>query len=299
MKILVIGGQGFIGSHCIRYFAAKGHDVWACGLRHSEQANFTQITKFNADFSALFTHRHYDVCINASGSANVAFSFEYPEIDFELNVSNVNKLLSIIKKENPTCKFINLSSAAVYGNPAVLPIKEESPTKPISPYGFHKLQSEYLLTEYANFFGLATCSLRIFSAYGEGIKKQLFWDLYQKSLQKAPICLFGTGNETRDFIHIDDLLQVIELVITKAPCKGEVYNVATGTSTTIREVATLFFKELDNHINFVFSNEQKQGDPLYWQADISALQALGFVQTVSKEEGIKRYVKWLRTQELE
>jgi UDP-glucose 4-epimerase len=297
MKILIIGGQGFIGSHCVRYFLAKGHDVWFCGLRHSEQANFTQITKFNADFSTLFINRHYDVCINASGSANVAFSFQYPEIDFELNVSNVNKLLSIIKKENPNCKFINLSSAAVYGNPSKLPIREDSPVKPISPYGFHKLQSEYLLTEYANFFGLATCSLRIFSAYGDGIQKQLFWDLYQNSLQKKPITLFGTGNETRDFIHIDDLLQVIDLVIHQAPCKGEAYNVATGTSTSIKEVATLFFKELDNSINFDFSNEQKQGDPLYWQADISALHALGFVQQVSIEEGIKRYTKWLKIQD--
>ncbi|MFY7788803.1 MAG: NAD-dependent epimerase/dehydratase family protein, partial [Thermoflexibacteraceae bacterium] len=111
---------------------------------------------------------------------------------------------------------------------------------------------------------------------------------------QQPICLFGTGKETRDFIHIDDLLQVVELVITKAPCRGEVYNVATGTSTTIRQVATLFFQELDNRINFDFSNEQKQGDPLYWQAAIGALQQLGFVQTVSIEEGIKRYVKWLK-----
>ena len=101
----------------------------------------------------------------------------------------MQKILVAIRDRNSSCKFINFSSAAVYGNPKFLPITENSVCKPLFPYGFHKLQSELLLTEYYNFFGLKTCSLRVFSAYGPLLKKQLFWDLYQKAIQNDTISL--------------------------------------------------------------------------------------------------------------
>lgn len=295
MKLLIIGGQGFIGSHCYRYFTSLGFNVWSCGLRVCEDSNYIQLEKVNTDFNSLFNNNEkFDICINASGSSNVMFSFSNPDIDFELNVFNVNKILTALKKYSPETKFINLSSAAVYGNPDMLPIKEESKAKPLSPYGFHKLQSEYLLNEYSIFFGLKTCSLRIFSAYGDGIKKQLFWDLFIKYKENEVIKLFGTGNETRDFIHIDDLLQVILLVLKKAPFKGEIYNVGSGISTSILEAVTTFYNELNQGSRFFFSKENKLGDPLYWQSDISKIKELGFKQNVTLEEGLKRYAKWLK-----
>lgn len=294
MKLLIIGSEGFIGKHCSTYFNNLGYTVFEADVVEQTKSNYISISKTNSSFIELFIYEKYDVCINASGSAHVGFSFEKPDIDFELNVTNVHKILVAIRTHNPACKFINFSSAAVYGNPSSLPIKEVADRNPLSPYGFHKLQSEYILKEYHRFFGIATCNLRIFSAYGPGLRKQLFWDLFQKSKQNKPIQLFGTGNETRDFIYIADLLKVITCLIENAPFDGESYNAASGIETKISEVAKLFFTQLNPNIKFEFSGEQKVGDPDNWVADISKLKALGFTSDYTIETGLTQTTNWLK-----
>jgi len=297
MKILIIGSNGFIGSHCVDYFTAMGWDVYGADVTASLSKSYYKIEAQNADFSAPFKEYQFEVCINASGSAHVGFSFEKPSQDFELNVVNVQKILIAIRDFNPSCKFINFSSAAVYGNPQFLPITENSICKPLSPYGFHKLQSELLLTEYHKFFGLNTCSLRVFSAYGPRLKKQLFWDLYQKALKSDFISLFGTGNETRDFIYIDDLLQIIALVIENSPFQGSIYNVASQVETTIAEAAQLFTNEFCPEKQIVFTGEVKVGDPNNWLAYMEKLKKYGFTPQYNLSLGLKKYAEWLRENE--
>ena len=296
MNVLVIGSSGFIGSHCVEYFSAKGWKVWKADitLKEEQQETYYCLQSENTNFKELFSFRLYDVCINASGLAHVGFSFDNPEKDFELNVLNVNKILVAIRKFNPKCKFINFSSAAVYGNPVKLPIAEDADTKPLSPYGFHKLQSEYLLKEYSKFFGLHTCSLRVFSAFGPRLKKQLFWDMYQKSLQGSHIELFGTGEESRDFIFIEDLLEAVELVIKHGNFEGEVINVASGTEITIKEAAEIFYGLLNPGISFSFTGKIKMGDPNNWKADITLLQKMGFVAKWDLKNGLRRNVQWIK-----
>ncbi len=301
MKILIIGSTGFIGSHCAAYFLAEGHEIWHANTQYANQLNYFVVSPTQSNFEAVFSTQQFEVCINASGSAHVGFSFENPALDYELNVLNVQKILVALHKYNPTCKLINFSSAAVYGNPQKLPISENTATQPMSPYGFHKLQSEYLLTEYHKFFGLKTCSLRVFSAYGERLKKQLFWDLYQKSKQKTEgnhrnkIEIFGTGTETRDFIYISDLVKCVDLVIEKAKFEGETINVANGKETEIQEVVKIFYTLLDPNLEYFFSGKVKIGDPRNWQADISCIQNFGFSPAISVLEGLTNYVKWLKT----
>jgi UDP-glucose 4-epimerase len=297
MKILIIGSKGFIGSHCVDFFQSKGYEVWQADVNESADKNFYKIERQNSDFSLVFKEHQFDVCINASGSAHVGFSFENPSKDFELNVANVQKILVAIRNYNSNCKFINFSSAAVYGNPKTLPITENSICKPLSPYGFHKLQSELLLIEYHKFFGLNTCSLRIFSAYGPRLKKQLFWDLYQKSLKSDVISLFGTGNETRDFIYINDLVQIIDLVIQNSTFQGSIYNVASNTETTITEAAQVFIHAFSPEKEVVFNGEVKVGDPNNWLADMEILKKYGFEPRFNLNLGLKKYAEWLRENE--
>jgi dTDP-glucose 4,6-dehydratase/UDP-glucose 4-epimerase len=297
MNILIIGSKGFIGSHCVDYFIAKGDVVYQADIFLSKEKNYTMLEANNADFNQLFVKQAFDVCINASGAAHVGFSFDNPAKDFELNVLNVNKLLVAIRQYNPKCKFINFSSAAVYGNPHQLPIYEFVPLKPLSPYGFHKMQSEYLLTEYYKFFGIHTCSLRLFSAYGTRLKKQLFWDLYQKSLQSKQIELFGTGEESRDFIYVEDLIHAVDLVIQKDSFEGDVINVASGIESSIKTVTSIFYNLLDTNIKFTFSGKVKVGDPNNWLADISKIKAYGFSPKFDLNTGLAKYVQWLRENE--
>ncbi len=306
MKIIVIGSEGFIGSHCVDYFKSKGHELYEADIFFVDKSNYFFINPNQTDFLPLFKEQTYDVCINASGSANVGFSFDKPEIDFELNVLNVQRLLVAIRKYNPTCKFINFSSAAVYGNPNRLPIREDFITQPLSPYGFHKLQSEYLLKEYHKFFGLYTCNIRVFSAYGTRLKKQLFWDLYQKAIQieeNQTVELFGTGEESRDFIFIDDLVVLVDKIIENSFFYGNTIHAASGVESKIKDVVEVFYKALNQNlgikVNHVFSGKVKIGDPNNWKADISLSETLGFVPQFGIFEGLTHYTKWLKTIETE
>lgn len=294
MKILIIGSEGFIGSHCADYFASKGNEIWRADVSEVSGVNCYKIERQNSDFSPVFKAQQFDVCINASGSAHVGFSFENPSKDFELNVINVQKILVAIRDYNPNCKFINFSSAAVYGNPKTLPITENMSCKPLSPYGFHKLQSELLLTEYHKFFDIKTCSLRVFSAYGPRLKKQLFWDLYQKTLLSDTISLFGSGTETRDFIYIDDLVQIVDLVIQNSSFEGAIYNVANGIETKIADAAAIFIKAFSPEKKIVFNGESKIGDPNNWLADMKILEGYGFKPQYDLSQGLKKYTEWLK-----
>lgn len=293
MTILIIGSKGFVGSHCQEYFSTLNHTVIGCDVVDSVEENYHRIDGISFDFATLFKKYKFEVCINAAGSANVGYSYEYPEKDFELNVFLVINLLGAIKANLPNCKFINFSSAAVYGNPKALPIREDAELGPLSPYGYHKFLSEKLLLEYHRFFKLHTCSLRVFSAYGPGLRKQLFWDIFQKSKASTGIKLFGTGNESRDFIYISDLVNAVDCIIKKGRFEGEIINVASGIETTINEAASILIGKLIPSQKVMFTGEVKEGDPINWRADITKLISFGFSPKYKIEQGLTEYYNWL------
>lgn len=294
MKILVIGSEGFIGSHIKNRFS-KSNDVWCADvLNIKDSSRYYQLALLNTDFNILFEGKQFDVCINASGNGSVPISINKPTFDFELNVTNTLKILEAIRTHNPECKFINMSSAAVYGNPSTLPINESSNLKPLSPYGWHKLYAEQICKEYYYLYNIQTINLRLFSVYGENLKKQLFWDIYQKCLFSKDVELFGSGNETRDFIYIEDLLEAMNCVIKRGLFNGESVNVASGIETDISHAASIFIKEIDPNINLKFNMIVKPGDPLNWKADISILTNFGFKNETLIENGLKNVAKWLK-----
>lgn len=295
--VLIIGSKGFIGSHCVKYFASR-YEVWSCDIVVDYGApNYIMLNPVNDNFEEVISLKKFDLCINCSGAASVPDSYENPHRDFALNTYNVFKQLEAIRKHNPTCKYINLSSAAVYGNPVSLPVQEGQELRPISPYGLHKKMAEQICNEFYRFFGVKTCSLRIFSAYGPGLKKQLFWDLYQKSKQSAKVELFGTGNETRDFIYISDLIRAIEIIGLHAPFNGESLNVGNGIETAIKRVVEIFYSTFPRKVQYEFVGENRKGDPANWVADIQKLTAFGYEQQVNLELGLQNYYQWILERE--
>lgn len=297
MKILIIGSKGFIGSHCLDFFS-KSHEVWQCDVAVDYSAsNYTIIDATNANYDAIFESQDFDVCINCSGAASVPDSIKSPQRDFMLNVTNVFKQLDAIRKHNSNCKYINLSSAAVYGNPQYLPIDEKHPLAPISPYGHHKKMAEDVCNEFYVNFGIATCSLRIFSAYGPGLEKQLFWDLHKKSLGKIEVELYGTGNETRDFIYVSEVVESIDLVIRKSEFKNDIINVANGEELKIKDVVSEFYSASGAEIEVTFGGQERKGDPINWVADISKMKNMGYQNLVPMNKGLKNYSEWLNEKE--
>lgn len=302
MKILIIGSKGFIGSHALDYFSSNKKEYTVYGadvvVDYTSERYFL-LDSTNSNFHDVFEGMVFDACINCSGAASVPDSLERTVRDFSLNTFNVVKMLDAIKKYCPACRFVNLSSAAVYGNAKALPIKESTPPKPISPYGLHKLFAEQVIQEYVGFFGLKGTSLRIFSAYGEGLKKQIFWDIYRKSISSKIVTLFGTGSETRDFIHVTDIVRAIELILVKGNFDGGTYNIANGREITIADAAASLLEYLSYRGTLRFKGNSRTGDPLNWRADISKIAELGYTQSINIQQGIQHYAKWLKEEKLQ
>ena len=284
MKVLILGSRGFIGSNLVNLFQQQGYQIKT--LTREEFMNNENIR---------MSLENSDVVINCIGSANVGFSYTNTSDDFESNVGVVRSILEILREQKLNhVKFINLSSASVYGNPKQLPVKESDPIQPLSPYGFHKTMAELLLREYSQSFGLKTLSLRIFSAYGNGQKKLLLWDLHEKIQNTiGKIVLFGTGNESRDFIHIQDIGQQILLAINHADLDGEAINVANGVEVKISEVVELYQKYYPQKFDYEFNGEERLGDPLNWCADITWMKQADYRCTIDISEGIQTYINWI------
>lgn len=293
MKILIVGSKGFIGSHCVKYFS-NNHDVWQCDvIPEYGNGKYIYIVDAEKSFHDLFSVEKFDICINCSGAANVSYSLKNPLFDFQLNTLNVFRILDAIRVYNPTCKFVNMSSAAVYGNPTSIPIKESHSMNPISPYGYHKVYAETICKEFYEMYGLSVCCIRIFSAYGPGLRKQLLWDIYQKTINSKRIELYGTGKETRDFIFIDDLVSLIDCAIQHSNFNFDIINAANGLQITIQTVAEEMLTALDYDGEYFFNHIVKEGDPLNWEADITKAQKMGYTNVYSIKQGIKKYVEWL------
>jgi UDP-glucose 4-epimerase len=295
MKVIIIGSKGFIGQNIFNYFREKGYDVWGADviIDFVNNDRYFLIDPTNADYSSVFQHFIYDLCINCSGAASVLDSLKNPEHDYSLNVVNVFKILEAIRKFQPGCRFLNLSSAAVYGNPLNLPVIEDTRFNPLSPYGIHKLQAEQICKEFNDFYNIKTCSLRIFSVYGVGLKKQLFWDLYKKVKTGVPFNLYGTGNESRDFIYILDLVRAIDLISEFSSFNADVINVANGREIMIKDAVSEFFSFFNHDIKYFFSGEVREGDPVNWLADISKLRSFGYQPSFDIKNGLRKYYEWL------
>ena len=296
MKILILGSEGFIGNHLIEYFSIQGYNVYGCDLFEKPAKSYNYFRVGKAAFGReILNEKTFDVCINAGGNGNVPASITEPLLDFESNGVATIRTLESIRLYSPECKYIHISSAAVYGNPSRIPVVESDLLSPISPYGWHKLVAEKLCIEYNSIFNIRTAFVRPFSVYGPGLRKQIFWDLYQKSFSDSKtVELWGTGKESRDFIFIEDLMQIFKLIIEKGNFTGEVYNAGTGTETTISEVAGIFYQNLGKPKEIVFNGKVREGDPINWMADIGKINALGFNPTVSISTGIKKLTEWMK-----
>jgi dTDP-glucose 4,6-dehydratase/UDP-glucose 4-epimerase len=293
--VIIIGSEGFIGNHLVRHFLNKGQVVYGCGLSEIAQQpkyKYFQLSRTAPDWENVFTKHKFEYCINAAGSGNVPYSIEHPVMDFEANTATTIRILDIIRKTQQQCNYLHISSAAVYGNPSYLPVQEDLALHPLSPYGWHKLMSEMLCREYHELYGVKTVIVRPFSVYGNGLKKQLLWDICQKMQDQQTVTLFGTGKESRDFIHVTDLVQLLERIMQHSEFNCNIYNAASGIETTIHSIAEIFEQYFDNKKKIGFSGKARAGDPVNWCADIQKARSLGFQPVVDLEQGIRSYIEW-------
>ena len=213
-KILITGSNGFIGHKLGLYFIKNGYEVLGWG-RYESNDDFqiinVNMSDVDAEKKALMDYMP-DIIVHCAGSADVGKSIQNPEMDYIGNVTLTHNLLFAMHKLGmEKTRFIFLSSAGVYGNPKSLPITEDMELNPMSPYAVHKVMCEELCKYFVNNYEMDVKVARIFSAYGAGLKKQIFWDMYNKA-KLGTLPMFGTGNESRDYIHVDDVVQALYLI---------------------------------------------------------------------------------------
>lgn len=297
--VCITGAFGFIGRNTARYYAERdwhvtgiGHGTWgrrewkAWGLEEWHAADIT--------LDSLVTYAGKpDTIIHCAGSGSVSFSMDHPFQDFQRTVYTTAAVLEFIRLFHPTCRIVNLSSAGVYGSTDKLPIKESTDLNPISPYGIHKKMAEDLCLSYANHHGLKISILRLFSIYGNALRKQLLWDACWK-LRNNETTFFGSGNEIRDWLHISDATALIFLAAESASNKVPIINGGSGKGVTVREILAELFLQFNRSDKPQFSGEKRAGDPVHYVADLTEATQMAWTPRTSLVEGIKSYVNWFK-----
>lgn len=296
---LITGVAGFLGRYAARQFARDGWRV--VGIDDVPPENAPPLARFvrlnlPADLAPLLAAEQPSACIHCAGRASVPLSMTDPAGDFRGNVALTFDLLDALRRHAPRCHFMLLSSAAVYGDPPSLPVREVDPIAPLSPYGWHKRQAESLCEEFARVFGVPTTVVRIFSAYGPGLRRQVVWDTCERLLTTGRIEMRGTGAESRDFIHAADVAHALSLLAERSPARGDIFNLATGRETTIAELARLTAAALGVKVEPTFDGAETPGQPVRWRAEISRISALGFAPQVSLEDGVRGVAQWARAE---
>ena len=303
-SVLVIGVAGFIGRAVAHHFSQKGWKVLGLDMRPPENApqqdlaDYYNLTLSSDDLGPLLQRLDPQVCVHCAGRASVANSLDNPAPDFMAHVEITFNVLNAMRLAAPRCRVIALSSAAVYGNPESLPIREDHDLRPVSPYGYHKLIVEKICAEFSAIYGVPTVIARIFSAYGTGLRRQVIHDLCYKALTEPVLRLRGTGAESRDFINVRDVAQGIYLLAERAPGAGEAYNLASGQETTISELAGMVVALSGRDLAIDFDGRNPPGNPRNWRADISRMAQLGFAPTIPLDQGLKAYADWCRIEVL-
>jgi UDP-glucose 4-epimerase len=295
---LVIGGAGFLGSKIAGAFGSSGYAVTSLDIampgdsHESSDLRTISMSLPDAAFGALLSEVAPDVLVHCAGKASVPESMTNPHDDFASHVILTEWLINQCRRSAPNTRFVYLSSAAVYGQPDELPVTESAAVRPVSPYGYHKRMAEMLCEQASGLFGLQTVIARIFSAYGSGLQRQVIWEAARQACEENQISLQGTGDETRDFIHVQDIAQAVILLAERVPADGSAYNVASGTETSVQDVAQAI-AEKSRKCSVLFRGTRRGYDPERWKADITKIRNIGFQPSISLGEGLDDVISWM------
>ncbi|NIO39754.1 MAG: NAD-dependent epimerase/dehydratase family protein [Burkholderiales bacterium] len=294
---MITGAHGFIGRHVARHMAAMGYTV--SGIGHGEwvpekSKSWGIVNWITADVGLeplLASGVAPDAVIHCAGSGSVGFANEKPHEDFLRNVGTTAAVLEFMRQRVPEAALVLTSSAAVYGNVTRLPIVETAETQPVSVYGAHKLIAEKLCVAHARLFGTRVAIVRLFSVYGDGLRKQLLWDACRK-IRQGETVFAGTGQEQRDWLHVSDAAVLLALAADNASAMCPVVNGGTGKGTHVEEIVRRCFTFSAGAMTPTFSGAGRPGDPPGQVADITRARAWGWSPKVSCDDGVAEYLKW-------
>ncbi|NPA62076.1 MAG: SDR family oxidoreductase [Methanococci archaeon] len=300
--ILVTGGAGFIGSHIVDKLIENTHDViildnLTTGNKNNinPKAEFVNADIRDKDLNEKINFKDVEVIIHQAAQINVRSSVENPMHDANINVLGTINILEMMRKYDINKIVFASSGGAVYGEPNYLPVDEDHPITPLSPYGLSKYVGEEYIKLYNRLYGIEYAILRYSNVYGERQDPRgeagvisIFIDKMLKN--QSPI-IFGDGNQTRDFVYVGDVAKANLMALN---WKNEVVNIGTGKETSVNELYKIIANEL-NYKNEPIYDKPREGEVYRIFLDIKKAQNLGWIPDVDLKEGIKKVINWMRT----
>ncbi len=301
LSVLVTGGAGFIGSHLVPVLLEEGYRVTVFdNLTTGKLENLNDALK-NPNFQFIkgdirnpaelqHAFKKTQTVIHLAAQIDVAASVKDPSLTHEVNTTGTLRILQSAVKHNVE-RFLFASSTAVYGNSNDLPLSEDTPLIPISPYAASKVAGEAYVNAFSNCYKMSATILRFFNVYGAGNEKNPYSGVITKFMSSAhkevPLVIEGDGEQTRDFIHVSEIVTAILLALKKESLSRETFNVCTGVPVSINQlvdtVKTVTGKKLQ-----VTRAPARVGDIRKNYGDPSRATAkLGFKSTVNLTQGLQ------------
>ncbi len=306
MKCLVTGGAGFIGSHIVERLLRQRHDVNCLDNYNPyynpdikernispflREKNFTLVRGDIRERSLLDSVLcDVDVIFHEAAQAGVQVSAEKPYQSHEINATGTLNLLESAVKANVK-RIICASSSSVYGNVEYLPFNEDHPTYPVSPYGVSKLMAEHYCRVFSDLYGLSSVILRYFTVYGPRMRPDLAIRIFtMRALRNEPLTIFGTGDRTRDFTYIDDIVDANMMSLANG---NGVYNIGGGHRISIQELAEKIIEKTGSS-SVIMHTESRKGEAEHTYANIAKAQReLGWNPHTSLDQGLEKFITWV------
>jgi len=306
-RYLVTGGAGFIGSHLVELLLKEGHKVrvlddLSSGKLENLDPFLSRVELRKGDIrDKEFLEESIsgmEGVFHLAAISSVERSLLEPELVHEVNVRGTLNVLLASKKKKVK-KVVFISSASVYGNPESLPLKEELALRPISPYGATKVSGEAYASFFHHSYSLETASLRLFNIFGprqdpsspySGVISKFLEALI---IKRRPL-LYGDGEQTRDFLFVEDACRAMLLAMEREEAKGEIFNIASGKETSIFALGKTIFSLNGEDFQPEYRPERPGDIRRSWASIEKAKRILGWVPQTSLEEGLEKTIKWLK-----
>lgn len=301
MNFLVTGAAGFLGSALANRLAREGHQV-----RGYDDLSAGDPNRLNPD--VLFTRgdvtdrpklwtllQDVDCIYHLAAKVSVPESILYPR---EYNIINVGGTVSVMEamRDVGVRRVVFVSSGALYGDRAQQPISEDTPPNPGSPYAVSKLAAEHYIRTIGRLWGIETVSLRVFNAYGPGqplsvAHPPVIPHFLRQVAHSGTMIIHGRGEQTRDFVYIDDVIEAMVAAATAPTIDRSVINIGSGTETSIKQLAQYVIEVLGSEGEWIYKEDQDPG-PSRMCADIAlAKKKLGYKPRYALKEGLERMIR--------
>ncbi len=303
MRFLVTGGAGFIGSNIVARSLELGHEaVVLDDLSSGFAENLVPgVPFFDADVrdagAVAGAMEGCEVAVHLAASVGNARSIDDPVKDAQINVIGTLNVLEAARRQGLR-RIVFSSSAGIFGELKTLPISEDHPQDPDSPYGASKLAAEKMCLVYNKLYGMRNVCLRYFNVYGVNQRYDAYGNVIpifaDRILRGVPMTIFGDGEQTRDFVNAGDVAAANIAAATAGEGVAGSFNVGSGTRVTINDLAAMMQRAAGRDVGLEYA-PPRQGDVRDSLADTSAAHAaLGFEPGVGLEDGLHEFLAWIR-----